>query len=97
MIIITIFVFFLFYSIFGAQVCLFTLNFTKMINFVHYCFRICRTRFNMVFLLNQFERKSPYSFAVLNWGLPLAAFLDTTDTPERISGRMTTGKNNDSW
>ena len=51
----------------------------------------------MVFLLNQFERKSPYSFAVLNWGLPLAAFLDTTDTPERISGRMTTGKNNDSW
>lgn len=27
---------------------------------------------------------------VLNWGLPMAALFDAQDTPERISGRMTT-------
>jgi len=28
---------------------------------------------------------------VANWGLPLAAFADAQDTPEKISGKMTTG------
>ena len=29
---------------------------------------------------------------VANWGLPLAALADVQDNPEKISGKMTTGK-----
>ena len=32
-----------------------------------------------------------YAFAVANWGLPLAAMADMNKSPEKISGKMTTG------
>jgi len=34
----------------------------------------------------------PGCLVVANWGLPLAALADVKDNPEKISGKMTTGK-----
>ena len=33
-----------------------------------------------------------FNVLVANWGLPLAAIADAKDNPEKISGKMTTGK-----